>query len=49
MITYKRLATSDQSITDISEEVGFNTQSSFNRSFLKIKGISPREYRKKYI
>lgn len=43
------LATSDQSITDISEEVGFNTQSSFNRSFLKIKGISPREYRKKYI
>lgn len=41
------LATSNQSITDISEEVGFITQSSFNRSFLKAKNISPREYRKR--
>lgn len=41
------LATSNQSITEISEQVGFITQSSFNRSFLKMKLMSPREYRKK--
>ncbi len=41
------LATSDKSITEISEQVGFGTQSSFNRNFLKRKGVSPREYRKR--
>lgn len=43
------LATSEKSITEISDEVGFISQSSFNRSFLKAKNMSPREYRKRSI
>ena len=40
------LTNSDQSITEISEIVGFNTLRTFNRSFVKQIGISPSEYRK---
>ena len=34
------------SITEISELVGFNTQRTFNRAFIKATGVTPGEYRK---
>lgn len=37
---------SDKSICEISELVGFCTQRTFNRAFVKQIGITPREYRK---
>lgn len=40
------LRTTEESILNISEAVGFHSISSFNRSFLKIMQASPREYRK---
>lgn len=39
------LATTDDSITSIGEQVGFTSISSFNRYFLRFKNMSPREYR----
>lgn len=39
------LQTTDKQILRIAEEVGFRSISSFNRSFDKVMGISPREYR----
>lgn len=41
------LLNSDSSITEISEMVGFNTQRTFNRAFIKAMGITPGEYRKR--
>jgi AraC-like DNA-binding protein len=35
----------DDSISNICFEVGFNTLSNFNRRFLEVKGLSPRDYR----
>ena len=43
----KLLAQSDKSITEISEEVGFNTLRTFNRAFLKSQETTPSEYRKR--
>ncbi|MBQ8432622.1 MAG: AraC family transcriptional regulator [Clostridia bacterium] len=40
------LLNTDQSITDISEKVGFNTLRTFNRAFIKQIGVPPTEYRK---
>ena len=40
------LRSTEHSILDISEAVGFHSLSSFNRSFAKIMNTSPREYRK---
>lgn len=40
------LLSSDYSITEISEIVGFNTLRTFNRAFMKQIGVSPSEYRK---
>lgn len=40
------LLNSDSSITEISEQVGFNTQRTFNRAFIKAMGITPGEYRR---
>ncbi len=37
----------DDTITQIASNVGYNTVRSFNRSFQKIKGITPSEYREK--
>ena len=42
----KLLLNTDLSISDISFEVGYNTLSNFNRRFLDIKGVTPREFRK---
>lgn len=39
------LLTTDDSILSIAEAVGFSTISSFNRYFLSVMGISPRQYR----
>lgn len=42
------LTNSDMRISDIAVEVGCYDASHFNRKFLKIYQISPKEYRKKY-
>lgn len=42
------LSTTESSIIQISFDCGFNSQRTFNRVFLKVCGISPKEYRKKY-
>ncbi|KRK82656.1 response regulator [Companilactobacillus bobalius DSM 19674] len=39
----------EQSIADISEGVGYTTTAYFYRNFKAICGISPKEYRKKYV
>ena len=43
------LRSTEDSILDISEKVGFHSVSSFNRYFIKIMQMSPREYRKQII
>ncbi|APW41155.1 AraC family transcriptional regulator [Rhodoferax saidenbachensis] len=40
------LMESDRQITNIGYEVGFNNIANFNRRFLDIKGMTPREYRR---
>lgn len=40
------LRESDMYVTDIGQAVGFRDSTHFSRTFKKIKGISPREYRK---
>ncbi len=35
-------------IADIAFQSGFNSLTHFNRTFLKLKGITPRDFRKKY-
>ncbi|MBT30219.1 MAG: transcriptional regulator [Thalassobius sp.] len=44
----RMLSTSNQKITIIALESGFNSISRFNASFLKICGISPNAYRKQH-
>ncbi|HAE22166.1 MAG TPA: hypothetical protein DCG47_07575 [Spirochaetaceae bacterium] len=39
------LKSSGLSIIEIAEAVGYNNLSFFNRYFLRIVGVSPREYR----
>ncbi|MGS0740796.1 helix-turn-helix domain-containing protein [Glaciimonas sp. GG7] len=39
------LMNSDQYVTNICYEVGFNNVANFNRRFLDIKGITPKEFR----
>lgn len=39
------LATTNQPITNICFEVGFNNVANFNRRFRRIKNVTPREYR----
>jgi len=43
------LRSTEESILDISEMVGFHSVSSFNRYFIKVMQMSPREYRKQMI
>ncbi len=40
------LVNTNKAMTEVAAESGFNSSSSFNRAFLKIKGCSPREFRK---
>ncbi|WP_375782646.1 helix-turn-helix domain-containing protein [Pectinatus brassicae] len=37
-----------KSITDIALTVGYNSQSYFNGTFVKITGMSPKKYRMLY-
>ena len=39
---------SDQNLTQIAMNCGFSTSSAFNRSFKKVTGMMPSEYRKNY-
>ncbi len=41
------LSSTDKQITDICYMVGFNNVANFNRRFLMLKGMTPREYRKR--
>ena len=40
------LRTTNKSILEISQDVGFRSISSFNRLFLRAYGCSPRQFRK---
>lgn len=40
------LRNTDSSVTDISIQTGFNTIRSFNRAFLELTGMQPRQYRR---
>ncbi len=42
----RQLRQTDKTVTEISECVGFNTLRTFNRAFVRQKGMSPSEYRK---
>ena len=42
----RKLATTDNSITEIAYECGFNSISRFNEAFLKMNNCTPREFRK---
>ncbi len=43
------LLTTDKTISEISYEVGFGSQSYFGRKFKEIEKVSPKEYRTKHI
>lgn len=43
------LKTSEQNITEIAYETGFNSTRTFDRCFMKFKETSPKEYRKKLL
>lgn len=42
----ERLNSTDEKIIDIAFSVGFESLATFNRAFLKVKGVSPSNYRK---
>jgi AraC-like DNA-binding protein len=41
-----RLSCTDESMTEISDQVGFNTLRTFNRAFMKQMNLSPSDYRR---
>ena len=43
------LATSDQSITDVAFNSGFNSISRFNEAFRRACGCAPRAYRRSHL
>ncbi|WP_261387569.1 helix-turn-helix domain-containing protein [Chitinophaga pinensis] len=43
-----RLLHSDMRITEIAHELNFTDESHLNRTFKKIKGMSPSAYRRQY-
>ncbi len=40
------LLNSDDAITDIGVQVGYNTVKTFNRNFMKLKNMTPGNFRK---
>ncbi|MEP7361632.1 MAG: AraC family transcriptional regulator [Acidobacteriota bacterium] len=45
----KLLLETDATISEVAMSAGFNNLSNFNRRFLKLKKMNPREFRKKYL
>jgi AraC-like DNA-binding protein len=45
----RKLTDTQRTILDISFEVGFGNLSNFNRRFREIKGVTPRQFRKKAV
>jgi AraC-like DNA-binding protein len=43
------LVEADQNITEVCYQSGFDNLSNFNRQFLKLRKLSPRDYRRKYL
>ena len=43
------LSNAEKSVTEIAFSVGYNSIRSFDRCFLKIKGVTPKEYRKSHL
>ncbi len=41
------LMNTDQYVTNVCYDVGFNNVANFNRRFLQLKGVTPKEYRRK--
>ncbi len=41
------LLETDQSVVEICHDSGFGNLSNFNRQFLKLRKVSPRDYRRK--
>jgi len=44
----RELIETDRSISDIAFDSGFNNLSNFNRKFLELKGMNPREFRRQF-
>jgi AraC-like DNA-binding protein len=44
----RELIETDRSISDIAFDSGFNNLSSFNRRFLRLKGMNPRDFRRQF-
>jgi AraC-like DNA-binding protein len=44
----RELIESDRSVSEIAFHSGFNNLSNFNRRFLELKGMSPREFRREH-
>ena len=44
----RELIETDRSVSDIAFESGFNNLSNFNRRFLELKGMNPREFRRQF-
>ena len=42
----KLLSSSNMSVTDICYEVGYANVSNFNRTFLRLRGLTPSAYRR---
>ena len=40
-----QLHTREKTITEIAYDTGFDTPRTFNRCFLAVKGMTPRQYR----
>jgi len=44
----RELIETDRSVSDIAFDSGFNNLSNFNRRFLELKGMSPRDFRRQF-
>ncbi len=45
----QQLLETDRTVTEICYDAGFANLSNFNRQFLRLRKVSPREYRRKAI
>ena len=42
------LLETQDSLVDIAVDVGYNTVKTFNRNFVRLRGVTPGEFRKNY-